>query len=143
MSCHTGAYPLRPSLLASLSRLSFGFGTFDQVIHHLVCLNFQVGTAPISIGHSSCQFELGRTYIDRSFSYPFEFLSWSRTYIDRPYPYHFCVQFESGSHLYRSTIILFVSKKDIPNSGLTNGLILENVSIVFTLYDGYIWKFPS
>ena len=41
------------------------------------CLSF--GTAPISIGHLSCQFEFnlsfwGRTYIDRSFPCQFEFL---------------------------------------------------------------------
>ena len=42
------------------------------------------------------------------------------------------------------------SKKDIPNFGPTNGLVLENVLIVFMfnsslymIYDGYIRKFPS
>ena len=42
------------------------------------------------------------------------------------------------------------SKKDIPNFGPTNGLVLENVLIVFMfnsslymIYDDYIRKFPS
>ena len=42
------------------------------------------------------------------------------------------------------------SKKNIPNFGPTNGLVLENVLIVFMfnsslymIYDGYIRKFPS
>ena len=48
------------------------------------------GTAPISISHSSfCQFQLefrGRTYIDRPFSYQFEFsLSQDRTHINRSF----------------------------------------------------------
>nr|CAN66730.1 hypothetical protein VITISV_031026 [Vitis vinifera] len=30
MSCHTGAYPIRSGLLASLSESSFGFGSLDQ-----------------------------------------------------------------------------------------------------------------
>ena len=67
----TRAYPLRLSLLASLSELSFGFGPLDQVVHHLVlsirvwgrtyidqpshCLvSLVFGTALISISHSLC-----------------------------------------------------------------------------------------
>ena len=102
MSCHIGAYPLRPSLLASLSESSFGFGSLGQVSHLLIMsirvfgtapllishvsitflpislsLSFRVGTAPISIDRSSYQFQFsssrGRTYIDRPSSYQFEF----------------------------------------------------------------------
>ena len=51
MSCHTGAYPLRLGLLASLSGLSIGFGPLDQVIHHLVSSVRVFGATPISIGH--------------------------------------------------------------------------------------------
>ena len=36
MSCHTGAYPLQPSLLASLSELSSGFRPLDQILVLLV-----------------------------------------------------------------------------------------------------------
>ena len=109
MSCHTGAYPLRPSLLASLSGLSFGFGPFDQVIHHLISLSLSrgrtyidqpspchvssvSGTAPISIGHLLVSLSLcfrDRTYIDQSSSCQFGFLS-------------------LGPHLYRSVIFLSV-----------------------------------
>lgn len=108
MSCHTGTYPLRPSLLASLSELSFGFGPLDQVIHHLVN----------SVRVRGC------TYINQSSSYHFVVcLSFSgphlyrsvifrvnlcfqcHTYIDRPSSYHFlvCLSF-LGSYLYRSVI---------------------------------------
>ena len=151
MSCHTGVYPLQPSLLASLSELSSGFRPLDQIlvllvsvwvgaalilIDHLLIILFVwvwVGTTPISIGHhlvssSSVWVETApisidhvpiafmfssirdRTYIDRPSSYhlvclslsqdntyinrssscQFEFnLSRDRTYIDRPCSYHF------------------------------------------------------
>ena len=108
MSCHTGAYPLWPSLLASLSELSFGFGPLDQVIHHLVN----------SVRVRGC------TYIDRSSSYHFlvclsfsgphlyrsvifrvNLCFQSHTYIDQPSSYHFLVYLSFlGPYLYQSVI---------------------------------------
>ena len=107
MSCHIGVYPLRASLLASLSKLFFGFEQLDQVIHRFMSVSVRVwgstyidrpspchvssvyGTVPISISHlpiisMSVWVFRDRTYIDRSSSHLFEF--------------------ELGPHLYRSVI---------------------------------------
>ena len=92
MSCYTRAYPLRPSLLASLSELSFGFGPhlYRSTMFLSLSCSVWVGTTPISICYSSCQFQFS--------------LSRGRTYIDWSCSHHFRVQFELGPHLYRSVI---------------------------------------
>ena len=137
MSCHTGTYSIWPSLLASLSWLSFGFEPLDKIFHPISLSSFWVfGTAPISIGHHLVNLSLVRVsglHLYRStifLSFPCLFESfrvapilighlpiislsvwifWDCTHIDRPFSYHFRVQFESGSHLYWSTIFLSFS----------------------------------
>ena len=84
---------------------------------------FRVGTTPISIDHSSCQFELGpHLYWSAIFhvSLSSSFSSWDHTYIDRSFIVlvwvgvapisvgHLSYQFESRPHLYRSTILLSI-----------------------------------
>ena len=169
MSCHTRAYPL-PSLLASLSGSSFGFGSLDQVIHPISPV--WVGTAPISIGHSSCQFESG-PHLYRSaifLSVQFESgphlyrsvihhdsLSRGRTYIDRslscqfesgPHLYRsaiiLSVQFESGPHLYRSVIVLsdWVESCSLPSHACIVESSLHSESPLF-LHFGFLESFSS
>ena len=139
MSCHTGAYPLRPSLLASLSGLSFGFGPFNRSF----VVSVRVGTAPILIGHLLVSLSLcfrDRTYINRSFSMSVCVFGTApisighhlvslglcfrdRTYINWSFSVSVCV-FEtvpisighflcqyvfSGPHLYRSVMFLSLS----------------------------------
>ena len=71
------------------------------------------GTAPISIGHLSCSVWVGVAPISIDHVPIIFHVSLSRgcTYIDWPCSYHFSCQFESGLHLYRSTMFLslFVS----------------------------------
>ena len=105
MSCHIGAYPLRSSLLASLSELFFGFEQLDQVIHHFMAVSIRVWgctyidrsspchvssvskTAPISIGHclfeSESRLHLYQSSIFLSFPCQFEFLGIAPISIDR------------------------------------------------------------
>ena len=109
--------------------VSVWVGAAPISISHLpISLSFRVGTVPVSIGHSSRQFQFefssrDRTYIDRSFVmsvwvWVFE----SRPHLYRSVIFHvslrfgaapisighvpitFRVQFESGLHLYRSVI---------------------------------------
>ena len=130
MSGHTGAYHLRPSLLASLSKSSFGFGSLDQVSHLLfmtiqflgpylyrsvIILSVRVGAAPISsviilsVWFGAAPISIGHLLVMTvQFLGPHLYqsvihhvsLSRGRTYIDRPSS----CQFESGPHLYRSVI---------------------------------------
>ena len=73
-------------------------------------ISLWVGTAPISIGHSFCQFQFSsswdRTYIDRSFIHlPFS-LSRGRTHIDRPFSYQFVFSLSRDrTHIDRSFIL--------------------------------------
>ena len=78
-------------------------GTAPISIGHLFVSSVRVWTAPILIGHSSCQSSRDRTYIDRPSSYQFS-SSRDRTYIDRS----LSCQFESGPHPYRPAIFLSV-----------------------------------
>ena len=99
-----------------------------HLIRSFIILSVQLesGAAPISISHSSCQFESGphlyrsvirrvslsrgRTYIDRPSFYQFS-SSRGRTYIDQS----LSCQFESGPHLYQSAIFLSVQFESGPH----------------------------
>ena len=111
MSCHTGAYPLRPSLLASLSGLSFGFGPFDRPFSYRFLSSLSRDCTYIDRS-SSCQFRfvfLGpHLYRSVIIIIHFSLSLRGRTYIDRLSSYHCHFQFESGLHLYWSVIILSV-----------------------------------
>ena len=102
--------------------------------HHptSLCLVW-VGTTPISIGHSSCQFSFwSRTYIDRSSSMSvwvyFEFLG---SHLYRSVIFlSVCVQFELGPHVYWS-IIYLVSSISVLGPHLYRSTIFLSVCVQF------------